>query len=356
MKNIAELKVRLQSLGIKMPKMKKGRRGGAGPAAGKSLIFGRTVANVPTQSWFVEQSPFKIVTDDGNYWIEENGTKIIKVLFPKTPMFYSKTTSDGIKMKKIALLHGASCLASTIYQKCAYFREGKACSFCGIELSLALRDTVEKKTPAQLAEVAKEAKCEKIVDHVTLTTGTPKTPDKGMKNLLKTCRAIKESSTLPVHIQFEPPADISTLEKMPEWDVDTVGIHIESLDNDVLQKHAPMKAAIGFEQFKNAWKKAVEVVGENQVESFIIAGLGENINTTLEKMSEMTSIGVYPFIVPLRPIPSTKLQNERPPSPDYMINFLSMASDIIKDSGLSWKKNRAGCLRCRACSALPDFE
>ncbi|MHC1609327.1 MAG: MSMEG_0568 family radical SAM protein, partial [Candidatus Methanofastidiosia archaeon] len=60
-----ELKARLQSLGVSLPSMDKGRKGGAGPAAGKSLIFSGTVANVPTQSTFVSESPFSILFDDG---------------------------------------------------------------------------------------------------------------------------------------------------------------------------------------------------------------------------------------------------------------------------------------------------
>jgi len=29
---------------------------------------------------------------------------------------------------------------------------------------------------------------------------------------------------------------------------------------------------------------------------------------------------------------------------------------LIKESGLSWRRSKAGCVKCRACSALDIFE
>jgi len=351
-----ELKARLQSLGVSLPSMDKGRKGGAGPAAGKSLIFSGTVANVPTQSTFVSESPFSILFDDGKYWITEKGNKLVKVTFPKAPHFYEKQTSDGVPMKKIALLHGANCLASTVCQKCVYYGTKNACSFCGIELSLLSGDTIAEKTPEQLSEVAIAAKDEGIVSHVTLTSGTQSGPDKGLGKMVAAANAIKDATGMPVQVQIEPFKDLSLLDDLPSGGVDSIGIHIESLDEGVLALHAPIKAKLGLSSFISMWDKTTEVLGENQVESFVIAGMGEDIRRTLQNMKKMVGAGAYPFIVPLRPIPGTKLQHERPPPPEKMIPYLEKASEIVHDGGLSWKKSKAGCLRCRACSPLPDFE
>jgi len=354
MNSIAELKIRLQSLGVKLPQMEKGRRGGAGPAAGKSLIFGNTVANVPTQSWFTKDSPFSIVQEGEYFWILENGKKVTKVTFPKTPKFYSMSTSDGTPMKKIALLHGASCLASTVCQKCIYYGTKNACDFCGIGLSLEMGDTVEEKSPQQLSEVALKAKEEGAVNHVTLTSGTLRGKNKGLEKQLMAARAIKDLAGLPVHVQMEPLSDLSILDELPSWGVDTIGIHIESLDDQVLERHTPIKARLGFNNFMRNWEKALDVLGKNQVDTFIIAGLGEDVNLTLERIKTITDLGVYPFIVPLRPIPGTPLESYRPPPVAHMKELLERAAEIVRDSGLDWKKSKAGCLRCRACSALPD--
>ena len=356
MNDTTKLKIRLQSLGVILPDQDRGRSGGAGPAAGKSLIFNNTVANAPTQGWFVESSPFSIRELDGSYWIHEKGEPVTKVRFPKTPGFYSKKTSDGVDMKKIALLHGASCLASTVCQRCVHYGTKDACAFCGIELSLKSGATIEEKTPAQLAEVAVAAREEGAVSHVTLTSGTRDTRDKGLRRLFEAASAIKDESGLAVNVQVEPLDDLSIFEEMPSYGVDTIGIHVESLDWEILKKYAPVKARAGFYRFKAAWEKSREVLGDGQVESFVIAGLGEDRTITLARMRAMAEAGAYPFIVPLRPIPSTPLGTMRPPSPEYMECLLEDARAILHDTGLSWKRNKAGCLRCRACSSLPDAE
>jgi radical SAM protein (TIGR04043 family) len=356
MYSTAELKVLLQSKGVRLPSDDKGRQGGAGPAAGKSLIFGNTVANVPTQSDFVNDSPFAIVEEGGSYWIEESGHRITKVSFPKTPAFYGRKTSDGTPMNKVALLHGASCLASTVCQRCVYYGTSSACTFCGIELSLRSGATIEEKTPQQLAEVAVAAKEEHAVSHVTLTSGTQKGRDRGFSKLLAAASAIKDASGLPVHIQTEPLLDLTPFEDMKDYGVDTLGIHIESMDDAVLKAHAPVKAKLGFERFLAAWEKGVDVLGANQVDSFIIAGLGEDVATTLDRIRIMAQTGAYPFIVPLRPIPGTALGSSLPPDAAYVRDLILKTVPLVRDAGLTWKKSKAGCLRCRACSALPDFE
>ena len=65
---------------------------------------------------------------------------------------------------------------------------------------------------------------------------------------------------------------------------------------------------------------------------------------------------MYPFVVPLRPIPGSMLENEKPPAPERMHLLYEKVAEVLHDGGMSWRKSKAGCVRCRACSALPDFE
>jgi biotin synthase-related radical SAM superfamily protein len=88
----------------------------------------------------------------------------------------------------------------------------------------------------------------------------------------------------------------------------------------------------------------------------VIAGLGESDESIINGSKLLAELGVYPFIVPLRPIPGSMLEKEKPPSPDRMRDIYEQVAVILHDTGVSQKKNKAGCVRCRACSALPDFE
>ncbi len=349
-----DLKLDLLCLGARVPGMDKGRRAGAGPAAGGMFLFGGTVANVPTQSWFVSQSPYSVDAEDGKYVISKNGERVTEVKFVQAK-FQDLKTEEGIPYYKIALLHGADCLATTTKQTCVYWNTPNRCKFCTIELSLRNGATIAKKKPEQLAEVAVAAKRLDHVTHVTLTTGTTPTPDKGINHLLETAHAIKEATGLPIHAQFEPPEELSTIDNL-YGAVDTVGIHVESFDRAVLKEIAPCKADIPFARYTEAWKRSVAIFGDTQVSSYVIAGIGETDESIIEGSRILAELGVYPFIVPLRPIPGSMLEAKRPPSPDRMRYIYKEVAEILHDTGMSWRKNKAGCVRCRACSALSDFE
>ena len=348
------LKVDLLCLGARVSGVVKGRKAGAGPAAGGMFIVGNTIANVPTQSWFVAHSPYHVDLEGGSYVIKKDGERITEVRFPAAK-FQELKTKDGIPYNKIALLHGINCLATTTIQTCVYWNTPKRCKFCAIELSLRNGATIAKKKPAQLAEVALAAKELDHVAHVTLTTGTISTPDKGINHLAETANAIKEATGLPIHAQFEPPEELSMIDILYD-SVDTVGIHVESFDRAVLKEVAPCKADIPFQRYIDAWKRGVELFGESQVSSYVIVGMGERDESVIEGSKKLAELGVYPFIVPLRPIPGSDLENEKPPSPDRMRHLYEVVAGILHDKGVSWRKNKAGCVRCRACSALADFE
>ena len=349
-----DLKVDLLCLGARVSGVERGRKAGAGPAAGGMFIVGNTVVNVPTQSWFVAQSPYSVDIEDGRYVIRRDGARIAEVRFPSAK-FQELKTGDGIRYAQIALLHGVNCLATTTIQTCVYWNTPKRCRFCAIELSLKDGATVAKKKPEQLAEVARAAKTIDHVTHVTLTTGTTATPDKGIKHLAATASAIKEATGLPIHAQFEPPDELSMIDLL-YGSVDTIGIHLESFDRQVLKEVAPCKADISFQQYIDAWKRGVKLFGESQVSSYVIVGMGERDESIIEGSKRIAELGVYPFIVPLRPIPGSDMEHERPPGPDRMRHLYEAVAELLHDTGVSWRKSKAGCVRCRACSALPDFE
>jgi biotin synthase-related radical SAM superfamily protein len=94
----------------------------------------------------------------------------------------------------------------------------------------------------------------------------------------------------------------------------------------------------------------------SQVSSYVIAGLEESDESIIEGSKLLAKLGVYPFIVPLRSVPGSDMENEKPPNPDRMRYIYEQVAEILHGGGISWRKNKAGCVRCRACLALPDFE
>ena len=354
--NVGHIKAEIQSLGVRMDRTPE-RTGGAGPAEGNTLLLDRAVVTVPTASRFVADSPYHIADDEGRKILFKNEREIMEVSYVPKPAFYAGVTAGHTPYWKIALLHGTDCLATTIVQRCAHWSNPRTrCRFCGIELSLAQGSTIELKHPDDLAEVARAAKERDGIRHVTLTTGTTPHGDKGIRYLARCALKIKEATGLAIHVQFEPPDDVELIRLLKEHMVDTVGIHIESLDMDVLRTVSPVKHAIGPARFIKSWELSVSLFGANEVSSYVVAGLGEKESSIFQGSEMLADLGVYPFIVPLRPIPGSLMADAMPPTSGQMIRIYERVSEILRRKGLSSQGSKAGCVRCGACSALPEFE
>jgi len=350
------LTAHLQSRGIKLHSSSNRREGGAGPAEGITIVVNERPISVPTTGNTIEGSPYSLHQIDGKQFIFNNGTPVTEVTLPPSPRYYSLKTAHGVEYREIALLHGSNCLASTVLQQCTYWHSSDRCTFCGIELSLQSRATRPQKTPQELVEVAKAASQLDGISHITLTTGTQADASFELEYLASCSAAIKAETNLPVHVQCIPPPNLSSLDLLKQSGVDTIGVHIESFDPTILKKTAPCKARIDVKHYITVWTECVRLFGFNQVSSFLIAGLGEDNRSTIDGAALLCELGVYPFIVPLRPIPGTLMEGHTPPDTGQIIPLYQEVASLLKASGLSWKKSKAGCVRCGACSGLPDFE
>ena len=353
------LLVELQSLGVRVEDASgangiPGRRGGAGPSdAGFVWVRGLPLT-VPMHSRFARQSPYRLRLGERSAKLFRGDDYVGPVAIPPQPKIYEMSTADGIPYWKIALLHLDS-IASTVVQKCIYWGTHEQCAFCGIELTRG-EQTVPVKTPAMLAEVCTAARDLDGAVDVTLTTGSLNRRDRGALYISRCATAIKEASGLPVQVQFEPPDDLSVLEEVRAAGVDAVGMHLETFDPDVLARVAPGKAQCGVEGYFRAWERAAEVFGRGRVSTYVILGMGEDRAITEDGCRRAIEMGVYPFVVPLRPVPGTLMADESPPEPDYVASIYRSVSAMLADAGLDHAEAGAGCARCQACSGLSAWE
>jgi radical SAM protein (TIGR04043 family) len=315
-------------------------------------------AMVPTLGDFARQSPYAVVaSENGGYCLTHNGTRVSPVEFAPSPRFYNYSTKDGVPYRHIAVLHGRDVLATTVSQRCIRWRrEGERCQFCAIERSLENHNTIALKTPEQLAEVAEAAARLDGVRHMVLTTGTLNYHDMGIRYLAKCVRAIKAAVDLPIQVQFEPPEDLDDMQLLRDAGVDTVGMHLESMDQRVRERISPGKATISIERYFEAFERAVAIFGRNQVSSYIIVVLGDDEATIVEGARRMAETGVYPFVVPLRPIIDTPFEQAVAPDPDLMQRIYWSVAMNNRRYGMSYRNSKAGCTRCGACSGVIAFE
>lgn len=335
------------------------RRGGAGPSDHKAITLDHQTVMVPILNHASALSPYsaRVNADGQSATLLRAGQPITIVTFPPQPHFYSLQTDEGVPYWKIATLHATDVLATTVLQTCTrYGNRETACQFCAIGKSLAAKSTIAEKTPAQLAEVAAAAQRLDGIKHVVLTTGTPRTPDRGAAVLAEVASAIKAAIGLPIQAQCEPPSDFGWFERLRAAGVDSLGLHLEAVTERVRQRIMPGKAEVPVQVYLDAFDAAVGVFGRGQVSTYILAGLGDSRAEILEMSERLIRMGVYPFVVPFVPIAGTALEDEPPPEPRFLREVLDGVAELLAVHDLKSSEIKAGCGRCGACSTLKARE
>ncbi|WP_219837319.1 MSMEG_0568 family radical SAM protein [Paenibacillus sp. R14(2021)] len=349
--------VDLQNKGIRSSNaLASGRRGGAGPTDDAAFQFGGQTVMLPVFNGPAEDSPYSLLEGEDGFKLQFEGKTLMYLDPVARPNFYDLSTADGIPYNKIAALHSSDVLASTVIQSCIRWDPNDRCKFCAIGHSLAAGSTVAKKSPAQLAEVVAAAERLDGIRQITLTTGTPNETDRGALHLTECVKAIRKVSRLPIQVQCEPPEDAEWYWRLKEAGANTIGLHVESFDEDVRREMMPSKSSITLETYFDAFEKAVAVFGRNQVTTYVILGMGEDAEKTIVGCSRAAALGVYPFVVPLRPLRGTMLEFAKPPTSAYMDDMYRKVADLLSAASLSSADSMAGCAKCGACSALPSFE
>jgi radical SAM protein (TIGR04043 family) len=336
------------------------RRGGAGPSDDGHLVVDGLAVAVP----LVDDSPWSVdasgrLVHDGA--VPGAGVRDIRVSAVSRPRFYDLATADGVPYHRLARLHGTDVLATTVVQTCVRYGEATRCRFCAIEASLsagASTPTTRVKSPAQLAEVAAAAVRLDGVRQMVMTTGTSATPDRGARHLARCAAAVRAAVPgLPIQVQCEPPAagELAVLGELHAAGATAIGIHVESLDDAVRRRWTPGKATVPLDDYWAAWREAVRVFGRNRVSTYLLVGLGEDPDELVAGAAELVDAGVYPFVVPYRPLAGTLAAADGVPAPppDVLADVTARVAAILRRASMRGADQGAGCAACGACSALP---
>jgi radical SAM protein (TIGR04043 family) len=327
------------------------RPAGAGPSDDGHWVLDGIAATLPVMS----SSPFELhaggtLTRDGVVVEDAMLEPIVR------PRFYDMATADGTPYEALARLHGTEVLATTVVQTCIrYTSEDTRCRFCTIEESLRSGATVQVKRPEQLAEVAKAAVELDGVRQMVMTTGTSNGPDRGAKHLARCVAAVREAVPgLPIQVQIEPPLELEWIGRLKDAGVTAIGIHVESMDTEVRERWTPGKATVPLESYEEAWAEAVRVFGHNRVSTYLLVGLGEDSDELVAAAEHLITLGVYPFVVPYRPLPGSLAHADGVPAPDplTLTRVTRRVARALREAGMRGVDQVAGCAACGACSAL----
>ncbi len=357
---ILQLKVRLLTEGASLPEGEwQGRKGGAGPIGGRYFLLpnGRP-CGIPIRTGDMAEryhsAPLE-PTENPKVWLYDDSTELELV---PTPKFYGFKTRDGIAYHKIALLHGSRTLATTVYQSCRYWSFGTQCKFCTIPHSYSSGNTILEKTPDQIVEVVLAAESEGVIDNVLLTTGTTKSADMGVDYLVRTIEAIRDYSTIPIGVQFEPPVDGSMIRRVADAGANAVGMHIESADESIREEVCPGKHKYGtLDLYHLSWQQALDYFARGNVSTFLLHGLGEDSTKTISLVEELAEVGVMPIVAPVRPAAGSQLADYVPTyvnNLDESVELYKSVGTILLKNQINPEKTLAGCHRCGGCTPIQE--
>ncbi len=357
---VLRLKVRLLTEGATLPETESsGRRGGAGPVGGRYFILpnGRS-CGIPIRSGeraeLFNAAPLE-ATEDPTVWLYD---KSIQLRIVPRPRFYDLKTSDGVPYHQIALLHGAKTLATTVYQTCRYWNSGTQCKFCTIPLSYRSGDTMLEKNPQHIAEVVRAAESEGVIENILLTTGTPESEDRGIDTIVQIVKEIRNVSNLPIGVQFEPPVDLSIIKSVSDAGANAIGMHIETTNETIRKEMCPGKYQYGsLESYRAGWLEALKYLPKGNVSTFILHGLGEDLQESVDQIRKFAELGVMPVVAPLRPASGSQLAKYKPSyvgNLDKSIDYYKQIGTILYDNQLNPAATLAGCHKCGGCTPIQE--
>ena len=193
------------------------------------------------------------------------------------------------------------------------------------------------------------------VKQMVMTTGTTTGPDRGARNLVRCVRAVLEAvPDLPIQVQCEPPRDLAWIRALRDAGATAIGIHVESLDDGIRRRWMPGKSTVPMSEYEAAWDEAVRVFGPNRVSTYLLVGLGEDPDELIAGAGELIDRGVYPFVVPFRPMGGTLAARDRigPPGAELLRYVTEGVAAKLRAAGMRGADQQAGCAACGACSVL----
>jgi len=345
----------------------KSRAGGAG--SGKDfLLDSGEPCNIGVLQPFLEESPFEFEIIDNKGWILENGKKAIGATL-REPKWHSTPLFNEIQ------LHGKDSLATMLSNFCSYKQQGEGCKFCIIDvgeeevnhkpedIARAIQEieetselrayyNIEDKYNPNLAEQDIE-KRKRYMEPKDININSGMLKD-AVGDYERTISAIKAVSELPIGIQICP-IEIEEMETLYSAGTTEISFNLEVYDESARKEVIPGKNKDNSaEDCLKAMSEAVEIFGENQVESWILIGL-EPKEKTVEGIKAIAEAGAIPLPKPFRPLYGADYERKRPPTLEDAIVVYEAWLDTIRDYGLNPLKTKAGCGRCNGCFPLHEL-
>ncbi len=280
------------------------------------------------------RSPHHIRKENGQLILEKNGRFLTTVEWLERPKYYSKLTSDGTPMQKVAPLFGDCDVCVNFVNRCMYFKTNDQCLFCNMNPTAEWHkeEVAARKLAKSVGEVVKAAFEEGINWHIVLTSGT--LPANKVTELavpyVEAIRVELGWDTVPGFLNPTVVRDLSEVDRVYKAGLRGLGHNLEVWHPDAFKMICPGKhKTIGRERWIEGLKYAVSVFGRGNVYSNLLMGL-EPKESFLEGVQAQAEMGVFTPCHPWMVLPGSKLEGYRAPQVETMVELTSRAVDIME--------------------------
>lgn len=289
---------------------------------------------------FSQESALALCYDNNGYFINYKNNRANVRFFENLPV--TNTIVDNL-----ARLHADGCINIWPSTNCCYDTPELKCKFCSLNPK-----TKEPISPKTLCEGLKIYA--KTVPNYTLnfSGATYKNPDRMVEYWCELVTEIRKFWNCPIAIEFAPPADLSLIDKLKNAGANVAIMNIEVVSEDLRKQICPGKAKISLEHYHKALKKAVEVFGVGQVSSVMIGGI-QPYQDIIKECEILTEMGVFPTIMPFRPLDDCPLSDTPPCNPEDLIKTSEILGVLLRKYNLD-PKYQEGCTKCGGCSIEND--
>jgi len=297
--------------------------------------------NISVAEEFSTESPYLLVKREDGYHVTGNG-------WDEPIAFFESLPYTGTMLDDLARLHSEGCVNVWPSTTCCYDSPEQKCRFCSLE--------ADRTQPIDIDELCEALK--KLLELVpknymlNFSGGTYRDPDWMAGYWIRLARKIREFSNVDITVEFAPPSDLTLLQEMKDAGIGVAIMNLEIAEPQRRKQICPGKSRISYEHYHEAFREAVRIFGWGMVSSVLIGGIQPK-EEILAECEKMASEGVYPTIMPFRPMDNCELYGFRRCQPEELIEMSDKLAEMLIANKLDFKK-QPGCTKCGGCSLEND--
>lgn len=252
--------------------------------------------------------------------------KELAAQFVPVPAYHDQRNGHGQLFTDLVNTHADRARISPV-QGCAM-----RCKFCDIPYEY--KGEYQPLSIVRLIEAAARAIDDPLqpAQHLLISGGTPGRKDYAyLRQVYRS--VISAFEGIGVDIMMVPMPEIVNLDELVDAGVNELSLNLEIWNQDLAAHIIPEKARQPRTAQLDFIAEAVDRLGPGRVRSILMVGL-EDIESTLEGVEALASIGCVPVLSPFRPDPITELGTTPAPSVETMVRAFSESAAIAARHGL----------------------